>query len=195
MSGELAQPLAGIIPALLLERLRDPLVQQRATGTPEILIQAVLDERMGEREAPRALGALPQQRRRNRLVQQVEQARLGQLEDRVQQLEVEIATDHRGGAERHAGVCAQTVDAPAGHLAHALGQTQLGQVADQAPAPVLLLHDRPGLGQVTKQLDREERVARGLTGYLRGERAPVLVEAPVPRWLPSAPARPQTPSR
>ena len=104
MAGELTEPLAGLIATLLLERLCDPLMQSGATGTPEILIQRVLDERMGEREALGSLGALRQQRRRDRLIEQVEQPRLGKLEHREQQIKIEVTADNRGGAERRAGV-------------------------------------------------------------------------------------------
>ena len=129
MAGELTEPLAGLIAALLLERFCDPLVQPGATGTPEILIQRVLDERMGEREALGSLGALLQQRRRDRLIEQVEQPRLGKLEHREQQIEIEVTADDRGGAERRAGVRTQALHPPPDHLADALRQAQLGQVA------------------------------------------------------------------
>ena len=48
VAGELAEALAGIISAELLERLRDSLVKARAPRAPEILIECVLDEPMGE---------------------------------------------------------------------------------------------------------------------------------------------------
>ena len=151
-----------------------------AAGAPEILIQRVLDEPMGEREALRSLRALLQERRRDRLIQQVEQPLLGELEHREQQLEVELAADDRSRAQRRPRIWAQALDSPPDDLAHALGQAQLGQVSHQAPATALLLRDRAGLRQMAQHLTGKERVARRLTRDLRRERPPILVEL-VPR--------------
>jgi hypothetical protein len=85
----------------------------------------MLDQRVGEGEAPRPLAALPQERRRNRLIEQVEEASLGQVNSRVQQIEVEVAADDRGGAEHRAGVGPEALNPPSDHLAHALRQAQL----------------------------------------------------------------------
>ena len=63
MAGELAEALAGLIPALLLKRLRDLLVKPCAAKGAEILIKGVLDECVGEREAPCAISVLLKQRR------------------------------------------------------------------------------------------------------------------------------------
>jgi hypothetical protein len=49
---KLTQPLAGLIPALLLQCFGYLSVKPGAAGGPEILIEGVLDQRVGEREAP-----------------------------------------------------------------------------------------------------------------------------------------------
>ena len=125
MARELPEPLTGLVSALLLEPFRDSLVQSRPAGGAKALIERVLDQRVGEGEAPGPLGALPQERRRNRLIEQVEEPSLGQVDGREQKIEVEVAADDRGGAERRAGVGAQALNPPSDHLAHALGQAQL----------------------------------------------------------------------
>jgi hypothetical protein len=109
------------------------------------------------------------------LVEQVEHPHLGEFDHRQQQIEVEVTPDHRGCAEGGAGVRSQALHPPADHLAHAFGQTKFGDVADQAPAPALLLHQRPGLRQMAQQLSGEERVARRLARDLLRQRAPDLV--------------------
>ena len=60
MGRELTEALTGLIPQPLLEGFRDPLVQSRPAGGAEILVEGVLGQRVGEREAPCALGALLQ---------------------------------------------------------------------------------------------------------------------------------------
>ena len=109
-------------------------------------------------------------------LEQVEQPRLGELDHREQQIEVEVAADDRGGAQRRARVGAEALHTPPDHLAHALGQAQLGQVSHEPPAPAVLLHDRAGLRQVTQELTGEERVAGRLARDLPRERTPVLVQ-------------------
>ena len=145
MCGELTEALTGLIPALLLQCLCNPHVKPRAAGAPEILIEGVLDEPMGEREAPGLCSALLQKRCRDRFIEQVEQARIGKLEHGEQQIELEVSADDRGGAERRAGIRPQALHAPPDDLANALGQAQVGQVSHQAPAPAVLSHDRAGL--------------------------------------------------
>ena len=77
MARELPEPLTGLVSALLLEPFCDSLVQSRPAGGAKALIESVLDQRVGEGEAPGPLGALPQERRRNRLIEQVEEPSLG----------------------------------------------------------------------------------------------------------------------
>ena len=79
VAGELTQPLARLISALLLERFGHTLVKPRAAGTPEILIERVLDKCVGEREAIGSPSAFLQQRRRNTIIEQIEQLPLGQI--------------------------------------------------------------------------------------------------------------------
>ena len=136
MAGELAQPLAWLIPALVLERLCDPPVQPGAARSPEILIQGVLDERMGEREAPRPSRALLSSDAATASSSRSSSRVSGSVDYREQQIEIEVTADHRGRTECRAGVRAQALHPPPDHLAHALGQAQLGEVSHHAPAPV-----------------------------------------------------------
>ena len=71
MRRELAEALARLIPAETLQRLGDLSMEYGATGGPEIPIQGVLDERVGEGEAPYPVPVLPKQRCRDRLGEQV----------------------------------------------------------------------------------------------------------------------------
>ena len=107
MAGDLTQALGGFVPALRLERLSDLPVKHGAAGEPEILIERVLHERVGECEAPRPVSILRQQRSRNRTLEQIEQPRLGKLEHIEQQIEVEVTPDHRRCAERRASLGSQ----------------------------------------------------------------------------------------
>ena len=125
---------------------------------------------------PDPVAALLKQRCRNRLVEKVEQPPFGEIHRCQQQIEVEVAPDHGGGAQSRTSVCAKTLHTPPDHLAHALGHAQIGEVSDEAPAPVLQLHDRPRLGEVAQHLTGEEWVARRLARYLRSEHTPVLVQ-------------------
>ncbi len=127
MSGELPEPLARIIPALLLERFGDPPVKPSAARRPEILIQRVLDERVGERETTGALSVLLKQRCAHALVEQVEQPRFGDIDRGEQQLEVKVTADDGSCVERRAGIRPKALHPPSDHLTHALRQAELRQ--------------------------------------------------------------------
>ena len=77
-------------------------------------------------------------------------------------IEVEVATDHRGDGEHPLGVGAQPPDPRADHLADAVGQRHLLERSSATHRPVVVLGDRPGLGEVPQHLAHEERVAVGL---------------------------------
>ena len=155
----------------------------------------MLDERVREGEAPGPLRALLQQRRSYRIVEQIEQLRLGQVDRSREQAQIEVAADHGGCAERRARVGAQALDASSRHLAHALRQAQLGHVADHAPALALLVHDRAGLDQMANQLAREEWVAGRLARDLARQLAPLLIELVPGQSLDQAPAHQRTRGR
>ncbi len=174
--GELARALARLIPTLLLQSFRHALVKARAAGRSDVVVERVLYEHVCEREPSGPLGALLQQRCRNRLVEQVEQPPLGQIEHGEQEVEVEVAADRRGGAQGRVSVVVEPLDPAPDDLADAPRQAQLGDLPRHLPASAVLLHDRTGLPQLTRELDGEERVARRLARDLPRQLGPVLAE-------------------
>ena len=89
--GELAHAPRLIIGRQRFEPLGNAQVGALATRSRQVLIEGVLDERMGEREAPRSSTALLQQRCRDRFIQQVKQTRLGKLEHTEQQIDTALS--------------------------------------------------------------------------------------------------------
>lgn len=85
---------------------------------------------------------LLQQRRRDRLLEQIQQSRLIEIHDRDEQVEIEVTADHRSRAERRARVGAQALHPPPDDLPHALGQTQIADLAHQPPPAAVFMHDR-----------------------------------------------------
>ena len=102
--GELTRALRGLLAALHLQGFRDALVESSATGRADFVVERVLDEHVGEGEVAGPLRALLKQRCRDRLFEQVEKPFLGEIEDGEEEVEVEVATDRRGGPEDSAGV-------------------------------------------------------------------------------------------
>ena len=113
-------------------------------------------------KAPDPLGGFAQHRSGYGALQLVEQRGLVNSADDRQQLEVELAADHRCRPQRLERVLAEALDAALDHLAHALGQRDTGRAVD-APAPGGLVEDeRTRLRQAPEDLAHEKRVAIGL---------------------------------
>ena len=98
MARQFADPRARSPRAELLQRLGDLSVRLRPARRSEILVQGVLDERMGEVELPRRVGRLSDQRCRGRRVEHVDQL-VGRRRRRSrEEIQVEVTADH--GRER-----------------------------------------------------------------------------------------------
>ena len=93
-----------------------------------------------------------------------------------EQLEVELAADHRREPQDLERLLAEALHAALDHLAHALGQRDPRRAIDAPAAARLVEDERAGLREAAQDLADEERVAVGLGGDLRGQLEPVLVE-------------------
>jgi len=93
-----------------------------------------------------------------------------------QHIELEVPADHRGQRQHPLGVVSQSPDPCADDHTHTGGQGQgiEGVLCDPPAGGVL--GDRPGLGQVTKHLAHEERVAVGLAVHRMGETRRRVIE-------------------
>ncbi len=127
--------------------------------------QADVDERLAGDLGPR------QERRADRLVEQVERPRVREAGRPGDEREVELGADHRPDAQHPARLRAQPQHPPLDDLPGALGQAARGRRRPERPAPVLGLVDHPGLAQVAHELADEERVAGRIAVHLARERA------------------------
>ncbi len=103
-----------------------------------------------------------------RLFEGVEHGALVALRDAGQQTQIEVAADDRRHRQDLLHVVAEASHPLAHHLAHALGQPDLGQLDRAHPAPVLLA-DGGRLHQVPEHLGSEERVSSGLAPHCVSE--------------------------
>ena len=97
--GELAEAVAGVVGAEAFEGDGNATVQSLATCGAEIVVERVLDESVGERQAARVLGQLSDQDRADRRVEQLERVIFALVRDSCEKLELEVATDHGGGTQ------------------------------------------------------------------------------------------------
>ena len=126
-------------------------------------------ERVGERVPTGRARRLADQAELRRLVERVEQLVARRAARALDRREVERRADHRADREGLVHRVGQPGEPPADDLAHALGDAEVGDRARGGPAPVVVLHDRAGLGEVAQHLTDEERVALGLGVQRRGE--------------------------
>ena len=94
-----------------------------------------------------------------RVVEEVEQVVLGVAGDLDEHVEVEVAPDHRGSAERAPGSFRQVVDPPADHLFHTVGHAE---GLEREPTFRVRGAD---LGDVAADLADEERVSLRLASH------------------------------
>ena len=109
---ELGKPLAGIVIAECLERLRNAVVHARAACRAQTLVERVVDQGVSEVEPSDAVGGLEDDRCLEGLVERVDQLVLVELHQLGEQLRVERAADH--GRDRQD--LAQLLIEPAGAL-------------------------------------------------------------------------------
>ena len=67
--GELRDPIARVVAAQLLEHLGDPAVEPGSARAAQVLVERVVDERVGEREATGDACRLDEDRRGDRLLE------------------------------------------------------------------------------------------------------------------------------
>src|SRR5450432_4182334 len=115
-------------------------------GRAEILIERVLRQRMRETPTAGNIRDLAYQRGCRGGVEEIEQIVGAELGDRVEELEVEVATDHRGDGEHLVRAFAESRDTGADYLSHAVGEQHLRQVSRRRPAPGVVLCDSASLG-------------------------------------------------
>src|SRR5205807_10155787 len=112
--GELRNACPRLRPQELLECLPDAAMKAGAPGTTEVVVERVIDQRVGEREAARDGRGLNEHGSRHCFFEQLEQLEqlvLGAFADMEEKLCVEVATDHRSGGERLARLIAEPPDA------------------------------------------------------------------------------------
>ena len=122
--GQLGDPIARVVPAHLLERLPDPGMEPGAPRPAQVLVEGVIDQRVREGEAPDRTRLVDHRSSRG-LLEQVEQRVLVGLEHACEEIDVEVAADHRGHGKRLAARLAQPLHTPADDLADALGQSEV----------------------------------------------------------------------
>ena len=151
--GELGQVGVDVGAAQRGERLADAPVQPRAPQLGDAVVERRPHQRVGEGVVADA-ARLANHARLHRLLQRGDQRVAVQRVARhaLEQLEVELAADHRAGHHRLARVVAEPPQPPRGHLAHALRHAGLGQ-RDAAARPLALG------AQVPDDFLDEERVA------------------------------------
>ena len=111
-----------------------------------------------------------------RRVQHVDELLIGARRGPSEQLQVEVATDHRRQGQCALGGFAESHHPAPDHFADAVGEGDLSEGAFGRPVARRVLVERAGLDQVSEHLVHEERVAVGLTVDRVGEPDLVLAE-------------------
>ena len=141
VAGQFAHPGPGPVPAQVLQCLGHRRWARARRVGPEVLIERVLDEGVGEGVAARGVGLLADQGGVGGGLQDVEELVLGHGDGPGQQVEIEVAPDDRRHRQDAPGVRAEPTDPGADHLAHAVGQRQVVEGSSGHPAPGVVLAD------------------------------------------------------
>src|SRR4029079_14535549 len=83
----------------LLQDLADTVVKPGAAGCAEVLVDGVVEERVGERKTPGGARGFDQDRGGDRLLEQLQQLVVRILRYLKKQVHVEVASDHRRDRE------------------------------------------------------------------------------------------------
>ena len=114
----------------------------RSACCPEVFVEGVLGEGMGETQALGDSFDLGQESRLDPLIDDVQYGVLVHSGHRGQHLDIEVPPDHRGLGQHLSHVLTQAVHPLSHHLPHALGETLLIQVVARHPTPRVVLVDR-----------------------------------------------------
>ena len=126
------------------------------------------------------MGRLGHQRGFGSRLEDVEGRVLVHPRDLGEQVDVEVATDHRRRAQHALGVRAQARHPAADDLVHARRELDRGELGRPRPASLAVALDRARFGEVADHLAEEEGVPARLAVQLAGERRAALVQV-VPR--------------
>ncbi len=170
-----ASDAASSVVGLGFEGFGDALVGALAAGGAELVVEAVLDQPVGE-PIPVRGAALDEHRGVDRRVEEVQQRVHADVGEAGEEVDVELAADHRGEAQDAQGFVAEAFDASADDVADTGREAELFELAGEGPAAVVALDDPAGLAEVAEQLGGEERVPVGLAPHRVGEADPVVVE-------------------
>ena len=171
VTGQVADSVTGTVTADVLERLGDLAVRPGLAGRPEVVVEGVLDQGVGEG----VVAGVSVSSRTN--VAAVAASRMsstsssGRHGGPSEHVEVEVAADHRGERQHPLGVAAEPPDTGADHGADAGRQApspRVVAVATHRPVTASWLI-APGLGEMAEDLADEERVAVGLAMQRPGE--------------------------
>ncbi len=168
--------LAGILPVQLLQRERDAVVDARAPGRAEPLVQRLVDQRVHETEAAELLARLVQQRCCHRGLQPVQQLTLGGVGQLREELELERAADHGRKRQHLLRLGPEALDAADDHVAHALRQAEGRRAIDAPPLGRRVVQEPLGLHQAAKHFPDEERIPVGLARDLPREQQRVRIQ-------------------
>ena len=128
----------------------------------QFVVERVLDQGMRE-PVPRAVGALNQYCRGDRVVHEIQQRILVDVGQASEQADVELAADDCRQREDTQRFGAEAFHAPPHHVADAGGKADVIETVGDGPAAVVTEHDPARLGEVSNHLAREERVPVGLS--------------------------------
>ena len=162
MSGQLGRPCLRSRAIELLEDLGDLAMRPCPTRRAQVLVEGVLSEGVGETEVLNGSLDLDEKPCPDAGVDDVEQCILVAVNHSSEDLDVEVAPDHRRLGEHPAHLLTEAVHPLSHHLADALGQALLVEVLAGDPTAGLVLVDEAGLAQVAEQFGGEEGISLGL---------------------------------
>jgi hypothetical protein len=155
---ELADPLARVVAADLLEGLRYRLMSVRPSTGRKVVMECVTDQGVCERVST-CSACFSEQSGGYRLVTQLDQGALIGFSDPGENVGVEIAAYDRGQRQCRLCLGPQACDAPVDHFADAHRQSGYPQVRAGDPSGLPVLMNGPRFGEVPEQFTDEEGIA------------------------------------
>ena len=157
---ELPHAGVGVRSAEFFQDLGNLAVCPRPTRPPQVLVEGVLDQSMGEGVTVGSVRCLAHERHLRGFLQQVDDPALVESRSRGEKPEVELASDDGGQAEHPSGFGAQAGHAGRDHLLDARRQEHLRRAGP--PRSRLVPVDRTAVLEVAQHLAHEEGVPVGL---------------------------------